>query len=348
MKIQEYLAKGILDSYGITVPSSKFFSSYSGSDSLFLPCVLKSQVLIGSRMKNGGILFADDQEEFKSKMSILINKPIKGTKPEGILVEKKLEIKQEYYCSIFINRLERDIFLSFSECGGINVEEHTDSLKTGKYEDMVDYISKKYNQDFVKIIKNLKKIMQKEDATYIEINPIALTAESKLVALDCVMDLDENAYFRNDYLKNYMSLDDQKEEFHYVKLDGDIGIIGCGAGIVMATMDAISMKGGKPADFLDIGGGAEKDITLNALKMLYDSGIKRIIMNIFGGITNCDEIAKAVIEFKNKNIDSSIFIRLAGNNSEIAKKMLENAGIKTYDYMYEMVNSCMEEVKCNA
>lgn len=348
MKIQEYLAKGILDSYGIIVPSSKFFSSYSGSDSPFLPCVLKSQVLIGSRMKNGGILFADDQEEFKSQMSMLINKSIKGTKPEGILVEKKLEIKQEYYCSIFINRLERDIFLSFSECGGINIEEHTDSLKTGKYEDMVNYISEKYNQDFVKIVKSLKKIMEREDATYIEINPIALTVESKLVALDCVMDLDENAYFRNDYLKNYMNLSGQKEQFHYVKLDGDIGIIGCGAGIVMATMDAISMKGGNPADFLDIGGGAEKDITLNALKKLYEGGIKRIVMNIFGGITNCDEIAKAVIEFKNKNIDASIFIRLAGNNSEIAKKMLESAGIKTYEYMYEMVNSCMEEVKCNA
>ncbi len=348
MKIQEYLAKGILSSHGISVPSSVFYSGQPEKESPFLPCVLKSQVLVGSRMKNGGVLFAANNSEFREALSELLVKPIRGVEPEGVLVEEKSEIEKEYYCSIFINRVERDVYVSFSEQGGINIEENADSVKTGLFEEMISWLKIQYSVEFAEIVRKMRKIMEDEDATYVEINPIALTTDGKLVALDCVMDLDENAYFRNEKYPNYMDLSELNAPFHYVRLDGDIGIIGCGAGIVMATMDAITMKGGKPADFLDIGGGAKKAITIEALSTLYEEGIRRIVMNIFGGITSCDEIAKAVLEFRKMKGDVNIFLRIAGNNAEIAKEILKEAGMATYEHMYEMVDACMEAVSVHA
>jgi len=348
MKIQEYHAKGILSSHGIPIPTSQYFASFSEQEAPFLPCVLKSQVLVGSRMKNGGVLFANNQEEFKKALSELMIKPIRGVDPEGVLVETKSEISREFYCSIFVNRVERNISVSFSEQGGIDIEAHPESVKTASYEEMIPYLTQHYSELLADIVRKMRKVMEDEDATYIEINPIVLTSDGEYVALDCVMDLDENAYFRNENYPNYMDLSELKAPFHYVRLDGDIGIIGCGAGIVMATMDAITMKGGRPADFLDIGGGARKEVTLEALSTLYDEGIRHIAMNIFGGITSCDEIARAVIEFRKMKGDVSIFLRIAGNNAEVAKEILKEAGMEPYEHMYDMVDACMEAVSVHA
>jgi len=338
MKIHEYLAKGTLSFYGIKIPSSRFYDSFSSERNTVLPCVLKSQVLVGSRMKNGGVLFAASQKEFEKSLQELLEKPIRGEIPAGVLVEEMMEIKKEYYISFIISRKERDMLLCYSEHGGINVEENSETVKTGAFGEILELIPEQLRET----VFQMRNAFEKEDMTYLEINPLVITGDDQVYALDCVMDLDENAFFKKNISSGSISVENEEDDFHFVSLDGDIGIIGCGAGIVMATMDAVKMYGGEPANFLDIGGGAGKDTTIRALEKLYEKGLKKILLNIFGGITSCDEVALAIRSFTEMHDDVQLFIRMAGNKSELAKIILEDSGIKTYDNVYEMVRACLK------
>ncbi len=338
MKIHEYLAKGTLFFHGIKIPTSKFYDSYVEENISFLPCVLKSQVLVGSRMKNGGVLFAKSRKEFLNFLKELTEKPIRGETPDGVLVEELVDIRHEYYVSLLLGRKERDLILCFSEKGGIDVEENAENVVSGPFDEIIKSVPEILRET----IFRMKNAFESEDMIYLEINPLAVAGDGQVYALDCVMDLDENAFFRKTVHTGYSFPAEENPGFHFVELTGDIGIIGCGAGIVMATMDAVKMYGGEPADFLDIGGGAGKETVIKALEMLSRKGLEKILLNIFGGITSCDEVAEGILSFKKAHEEVRLYIRMAGNKAEEATDMLNLFGINCYDNVYEMVRSCLQ------
>ncbi|MBB6063216.1 succinyl-CoA synthetase beta subunit [Thermosipho japonicus] len=329
MKIHEFVGKKLLKESGIETPKGYVIKNSDSLQVKFLPAVLKSQVLVGSRMKAGGILFANTKDEFFTNASNLLEKEIRGEKPYAILVEEKINIKHEYYISLYIDRIEKDIKILFSENGGIEIENNKNNILNLSINDY-----KKLPDKFHDIVIKLHKLFTEKDLILLEINPFAEDENGKLIALDCVMHLDDNALFRQKWAREFVN---DSYPFHFVKLDGDIGIIGCGAGIVMATMDAVNLYGGKPANFLDLGGGANSNVTLEALRLLKSLNVKKIIMNIFGGITKCDEIAKAIVKFKNENKNLPIFVRITGTNEEEAKQILDENNIAYFDDMYEMI-----------
>ncbi|MCP5455464.1 MAG: succinyl-CoA synthetase [Thermotogae bacterium] len=330
MKIHEFVGKKILKEYGINVPESVFIKNFPPEKGI-IPSVIKSQVLVGGRMKSGGVLFADNGEEFLRNTEILLKKPIKGEFPYGVLAEEKIKINHEYYISAVLNREKRSEEWIFSEEGGIEIE-NSENIKKGSYEEILNTVPEKFRT----FLPKLKKIFNEKDLTLLEINPVAEDTSGNLTALDCVMHVDDNALFRQPWAKKFTEDD---HDFHYVELDGNIGIIGCGAGIVMATMDAVKNAGYSPANFLDIGGGADKETTLNALNLLKSKNIKITVMNIFGGITKCDVIANSILEFKEINKDIKLFIRLTGTNEEEAGIILEKNNIKNYKDLDEMINA---------
>ncbi|SHF01568.1 succinyl-CoA synthetase beta subunit [Marinitoga hydrogenitolerans DSM 16785] len=338
MKVQEFLGKKFLKEYGIRIPVSYLVKEEKDIEIKFLPAVLKSQVLVGGRMKSGGVLFAKDENEFISKANVLLKKEIKGEKPYGVLIEEMIPFEKEYYISLVLDREKKDIIILYSENGGIDIEENKNSIIKATFENYEKFLPEKIQ----KIIPNLRKLFREKDLTLLEINPLVEDNEGVIYALDSVMHLDDNAIFRQEWAKEFL---EEKYPFHFVKLNGDIGIIGCGAGIVMATMDAVKLSGGEPANFLDLGGGAEKEITIQALNLLKDYGIKRIILNIFGGITKCDEIANGLVEFKKQNPEISLFIRLTGTNEENAKKILKENELSYYEDMYSMILDAVRMVK---
>ncbi|BBE30533.1 succinyl-CoA synthetase subunit beta [Tepiditoga spiralis] len=329
MKIHEFVGKEILSKNGIKVPKS-FLTREKEVQCNILPCVLKSQVLVGGRMKAGGILFSDECNDFKKKLSLLLEKKIKGEKPYGVLIEEKKEIKKEYYLSLILDRTQKDIIIGFSKDGGIDIED-SESLITGNFESIIDKLPVKIKN----ILPKLRKIFREKDLTLLEINPLAELKDGSICALDAVFHLDDNAIYRQKWAQEFE--EETQYPFHYVKLNGDTGIIGCGAGIVMATMDTVKMYGGTPANFLDLGGGANEENTIMALELLKNEGIKKIVMNIFGGITECDVIANAIVNFTKKNKDIKLFIRLTGTNEKKAKKILIENNIPFYEDMYSMI-----------
>ncbi|GAB6189800.1 ADP-forming succinate--CoA ligase subunit beta [Marinitoga arctica] len=338
MKIHEFVGKTFLKDYGIKVPESYLIKKEKDIKVDFLPAVLKSQVLVGGRMKAGGVLFAKSDEEFLSKAKELLRKKIKGETSYGILIEKMIPFEKEYYLSLVLDREEKDITILYSDNGGINIEDNKNSIIKTNFDEYEKVLPK----NIQKIIPNLRKLFREKDLTLLEINPLVEDNKGDIYALDSVMHLDDNAIFRQEWSKEFL---EEKYPFHFVKLNGDIGIIGCGAGIVMATMDAVKMAGGEPADFLDLGGGAEKSVTIEALDLLKSYGIKKIILNIFGGITKCDEIASGLVDFKNKNPEINLFIRLTGTNEEEAKKMLKDNDLNYYEDMYSMILDAVRMVK---
>ena len=334
MKLHEFLSKKIMCSYEVPVPRSFLVKKGESPKNFFLPCVLKSQVLVGSRMKNGGVLFANTPQEFEHGLKILLEKKIKGEIPFGVLVEEKMPIKHEHYLSLFLDRDEKSIALIYSSEGGIDVENSQNFIK-GRF----DKIIREVDPRIAKIALILKKIALEKDITLLEINPLGEMENDEFIALDAVFYLDDSALYRQSWAKKFA--EENPYPFHYVKLEGNIGIIGCGAGIVMTTIDMVKRFGGEPADFLDLGGGADKDITVFALETLKGYGIKKTIMNIFGGITKCDEIARAIVDFKKENPDYVLYVRLTGTNEEKAKEILEENHINYYNDMYSMVKSAV-------
>lgn len=335
MKIYEFVGKRLLSEYSINVPVSQLITDKIPEQKI-IPSVIKSQVLVGGRMKSGGILFAKNEEEYIKNVNILMSKKIKGEKPHSVLVEEIVNYKQENYLSIYIDREERAIKWLFSNEGGIEIENSKNIFKGN------------YNEIFIKVPNFIKKIMPnlynlfiEKDLTLLEINPIVENNKNEAYALDCVMTVDDNAIYRQEWAKKYDNTN--KNKFHYVEMDGDIGIIGCGAGIVMATMDMISEKGLKPANFLDIGGGADKKTTVEALNTLYEKGLKTIVMNIFGGITKCDLIADSIVEFKDSHKNINILVRMTGNGEKKAKEILKNNKIKNYDTLEDLIEDLINE-----
>jgi len=332
MKLLEYEAKQLLAEAQIPIPKG---SIVSDPLDLMLPVVLKSQVPIGGRGKAGGILVIDTQDALQPAIDTLLRLDIKGFTPATLLAEEKLAIKKEYYLSILVDRQSAAIQLIAHIQGGVEVEENTDfktwSVTEQTPEVLGQALAEYYQlpgQTFVlqDLIERLHACLVKNDATLIEINPLILTDDEQLVAGDCKMTLDDAAAFRHDW-----HFEEKPTEANFVTIDpaGNIATIANGAGLAMATVDAAYDAGLTPANFLDIGGGANTETLLKAFNRIVEyKNLRAIIINIFAGITRADEVAKAIVAAKEQILNlPPLFIRLAGTNYDLAADILTKEGV---------------------
>lgn len=328
MKLLEYEAKNLLTRFHIPTPKSVIVHL---GDIPKPPLVLKSQVPTGGRGKAGGIIIVDTPEQLTPAIEKLLHLEIKGFTPKTLLAEEKLNIASELYLSILIDRASAGIKIFAHKHGGVEVEENTDFAswaieEKSQAEQIGQSLADYYElpgQTFVlqDLIENLLTCFVQNDAILIEINPLILTADDNLIAGDCKMTLDDAAGFRHDW-----NFEDKPVEANFVTINpnGNTATIANGAGLAMATVDAAYEAGLTPANFLDIGGGANEETLLKAFNRIVEyKNLQVIIINIFAGITRADEVAKAIVAAKTqiKNLPP-LFIRLAGTNYEVAEKIL--------------------------
>lgn len=354
MKLLEYEAKQLLSMCGINVPSSTRIMSDKTPETS-LPVVLKSQVPIGGRGKLGGVKIIEDANELTNAIDQLFQLDIKGFKPQTLLAEEKLDIKNEYYFSLVINKQKPCIELVVHKDGGIEVESNSaaDFLRIDltnqdfdaagqQLADYLDLASQAFSlQD---LVENSYNCFVKNDAILLEINPLVLTEDQKLIAGDCKMELDDAAAFR--HLE--WNFESTTAESNFVTLDehGKVATIANGAGLAMATVDAVANYGMSPANFLDIGGGASSETVLAAFnKIMEYQNVQAIVVNIFAGITRCDQVAQAIIAAREQIDDlPPLFIRLAGTNVEAAKVLLAEKDIPLLESLDECLKAARQEV----
>ncbi|MHA1859945.1 MAG: ADP-forming succinate--CoA ligase subunit beta [Candidatus Asgardarchaeia archaeon] len=376
MRLFEYEGKRILSRFGINVPKGIYVRSldelkeFKERGSLSFPLLLKAQVLVGGRKKAGGIVIVGDMDELLDEGMVLMRRNVKGEKVEGILIEEKVDVSREMYLSVTVDREERSPLILASNFGGVDVEEiaekdegsivkvYVDPL-IGLMDYHVRYILKKLdlegelNLEMVRTLEAIWKVFNEMDAELVEINPLAVVEGKKLLALDAKVVIDDNSIFRHPELKgkrfSHMSraeMDAFEAGLSYVELDGNVGIVGNGAGLVMATMDLVRELGGKPADFLDIGGGASSEKVRKALEILNSrEDIKVVFVNVMGGITKCDEVAEGIVDVvKGPNFNKKIVVRMIGTNEDVGRKILEEEGIKCFSDMEKAAKVSVEMV----
>ena len=367
MNIHEHQAKQILKKYGAVIPDGIFAFTV---DELVEKAkllktskyVLKAQIHAGGRGKAGGVKILDNIDDLREAAKKLLGKILvtHQTGPEGrevkrLYVEESSNIDKEFYLSCLIDRASSKIAFISSDQGGMDIEEvaknNPEKILTTKIE-MNDEISNKdcekiikifnLNDDAknqsIKLIKSLYNMFINTDANMVEVNPLILTKEGKIICLDAKVNFDSNALFRHPEILELRDLNEEdpteieasKHDLAYIKLDGSIGCMVNGAGLAMATMDIIKLYGKEPANFLDVGGGASKEKVSAALKIiLLDKNVKGILINIFGGIMRCDVLAQGVVDAaKEINIDVPLVVRLAGTNFKEGKEILDNSGLK--------------------
>jgi len=374
MKLYEFESKEIVARYGIPVPRGRVVDKPEEALQVAKELgavVLKAQVLVGGRGLAGGIKFANTPEEARDVAIELLSKSIRGEKVNKLLVEEKVCIAKELYLSLTIDRAVRKPVYIVSEMGGVEIEELAKKHPEKVYKLYVDpaigfteYIARNalkflnipwnYIQDLINIMNAMYKIMMDYDAELVEFNPLALTCDGRLVALDVKIIIDDNSLYRHPELQKLSGRDLSEYEkkakdlgFSYVELDGDIGVICNGAGLTMATMDSILYYGGKPANFLDLGGGAQSERIKEAVKLiLTHPKVKVLLINIFGGITRCDEVAMGIVKaVKETGISKPIVIRMLGTNEEEGKRILVEHGIQVFSEMDDAVKKAIEIAK---
>lgn len=378
MKLYEYEAKNILGKHGITTPQGGLATSAGQAREvaakLRLPVVVKAQVLVAGRGKAGGILFAQSAEEAQNAAEKLLSMKIKEIPVKSVWVEEKIQVKKELYFGITTDRLNRCYVAVASSLGGVDIEEVASKtpekvvktsinpqlgLRSFQTKEIATKMGYRGNQisDLGKTLERLYAAGLENDAELIEMNPLTETVEGRFVAADARIIVDDNALFRHqDYKKRLLEgesdLSPQEAEamnndLAYVRLEGNIGVIGNGAGLVMATLDTIQYYGGKPANFLDVGGGAPSEKTALALKIvLSDPRVKTLFINILGGITRCDEVARGILEAKEKvGVTTPMVIRLVGTNDAEGKRILKEAGIHVLESMEEAARRVVEMSK---
>jgi succinyl-CoA synthetase beta subunit len=367
MNIHEYQAKNLLKEFGAPVPNGEVIFSINDLNEKIkllnsLKLAIKAQIHAGGRGKAGGIKLVSSKEELTKEATKMLGTTLitpqtgpKGKKVKRLYLEEVLEIKNEFYLSCLIDRNSSKIAFISSTEGGMDIEKvaadtpqkiitiKVDMKENIKPED-VDKIIKifNFNEDqklvALKLIQSLYKILIEKDASLIEINPLIITKNEKLVCLDAKMSFDDNAIFRRPEILELRDLSEEepaeieasKHDLAYIKLNGAIGCMVNGAGLAMATMDIIKLHGKEPANFLDVGGGASKEKVSAAFKLiLSDKNVKGILINIFGGIMRCDVIARGVIEaVKETNLEVPLVVRLAGTNFQEGKDILNKSGLK--------------------
>ncbi|MET0206400.1 MAG: ADP-forming succinate--CoA ligase subunit beta [Thermoleophilaceae bacterium] len=356
MDLLEYQGKQLFKKHEVPVPDGAHAASVreavEAAEQLGFPVVIKAQVQIGGRGKAGGIKLANDRDEADEHASAILGMDIRGFTVHELYVERASEIDEEYYAAIVFDRAAKKPMAMLSRIGGMDVEAvaetdpeamrmlHVDPLvgfqdfhgrrlafESGIAEDVIRPVGA--------MLARLYDVFVREDATLVEVNPLLITKKREVVALDAKVTIDANALFRHPDIAELrdVSAEDPQERMAkergltYVKLDGNVGILGNGAGLVMSTLDVVAQAGGRPANFLDAGGGSKAEAITSAVEViLSDEKVSAVLFNIFGGITRCDEVARGLIEaFRQVEPDVPFVVRLDGTNDKEGRALLAEA-----------------------
>ncbi len=381
MDLLEYQGKQLFAKHGIAVPSGEVADNVddavAAAERIGYPCAIKAQVLIGGRGKAGGVKIAKDVDEARQYASDIIGMDITGPHGEGpfrvdsVWVEGGSDIAEEYYASIILDRGEKMLLTMVSAKGGMDVEavaaanpadltkvhinptEPFDAAAArpivaaaGLAEDVLD--------EAADVLAKLAEVAREEDATLIEVNPLIVTADRNVVALDAKVTIDGNSLYRHEDLAEIAdTVEDPQEQMAkekgltYVKLDGNVGILANGAGLCMSTLDVVAQAGGAPANFLDAGGGSKADAIVNALEVIKsDAKVTAILFNIFGGITRCDEIAKGIVTASQQiDLGMPLVVRLDGTNFEEGLAILAEADLPNLHQEKTMLDAARRVVE---
>jgi succinyl-CoA synthetase beta subunit len=354
----EYQGKQLFAKHGVPVPEGRHAATVddavAAAEAIGYPCVVKAQVAIGKRGKAGGIKIAKDRDEARAHAEAILGMDIRGFTVHDLWIEEASDIASEYYASIILDRSEKKLLAMLSAIGGMDVEEMAEKdpealvkrhiAPGGEFgPEHAEQIAAdaKIDGDVQKgvaeLLMELHEVALEEDATLIEVNPLIVTADRRVIALDSKMTIDNNALFRHEDVAELrdVSAEDPQERMAkdkgltYVKLDGNVGILANGAGLCMSTLDVVAQAGGQPANFLDAGGGSKADAIVAALEVITsDEKVAAILFNIFGGITRCDEVAKGIIEASHEiELKVPLVVRLDGTNSEEGLALLAEADV---------------------
>ena len=363
MNLHEYQAKSLLAQYGVPVPKGTIAdsveSTFAAAQQLGGMCVVKAQIHAGGRGKAGGVKVVQTAADAKKLALTLLGKSLVTYQnaPDGqpvhqLLVEETLPIARELYLSILVDRTLERVVVVCSSAGGMDIEEiastQPEKILTeicDPLNGLVDFQARNLAfklgitqvAEFTKLLKSCYKLFKEHDLALLEINPLIVTTDGRLIALDCKVSVDDNALYRQKSLnaqRDWAQEDSKEADAHaanlnYIALNGNIGCMVNGAGLAMATMDLIKLHGGAPANFLDVGGGATAEMVTKAFKIiLADSQVKAILVNIFGGIMRCDIIAEGIMTaVKEVGMQIPVIVRLEGTNVELGKKMLRESGL---------------------
>ncbi|MGI8942236.1 MAG: ADP-forming succinate--CoA ligase subunit beta [Actinomycetota bacterium] len=356
MDLFEYQGKELLRRFEVPVPEGRVASSADEAEraaaGLGGKVIVKAQVQVGGRGKAGGIKVADSPQEARAVADQILGMDIKGHVVKRVLVERAGDIKEEYYLSFLVDRSERKFLGMMSAEGGVEIEqvaeENPDAIARVHVDPTIgisDFHARRLvfgaklnpeaRKGAIAMIPKLYRAFVELDASLVEVNPLVLTGDGKFVALDAKVTLDESADYRHSNFAELKSAHEVPEQerlakskgLNFIKLDGDVGIIGNGAGLVMSTLDVVKAAGGEPANFLDVGGGAQAEVLSNAIEVITsDPGVKSIFLNIFGGITRGDLVAEGIVDaFGRIDVTIPIVVRLDGTNAEEGRKMLADA-----------------------
>jgi succinyl-CoA synthetase beta subunit len=348
MKLYEYVAKGLLAKHGIPVPEGFVVTSADQIRRITGPVMIKAQVLTGGRGKAGGIKPAQTVEEARRAAESIIGMDIRGYKAKEVLIERRLEIAKELYLGITVDRSRRCLLLMASPDGGMDIESvPEDRILMLAIDPLIGFqqfhsreaaefmaLPKEQTVQLEQICQKLVDLVVREDAELAEINPLVVTKEGSVIAGDAKITIDSDALFRHPEFSRFdedltpLEAKARSEDIAFVQLDGNIGVIANGAGLTMATLDSINMYGGKAGIFLDLGGTDDPEKVKKAMLLMLEANPKVVLINIFGGITKCDTVAKGVLEaMEGRTMKVPIVARIKGVNEEQGRELLGNAGM---------------------
>ncbi|HWO15094.1 MAG TPA: ADP-forming succinate--CoA ligase subunit beta [Solirubrobacterales bacterium] len=382
MDLLEYQGKQLFAKHGVAVPSGEVATTVeeavAAAERIGYPCAVKAQVLIGGRGKAGGIKIAADAEEARAHAGAILGMDIRGPRGEGpfrvdqVWIEGGSDIAAEYYASVILDRGEKKLLAMVSSQGGMDIEavaeespealvkRHIDPTRpfgAAEARPIVDAagLDEDVREGAAEVLAKLAEVAAEEDATLIEVNPLIVTAEREVVALDAKVTIDNNSLYRHEDMAEIAESSDEDPQeamarekgLTYVKLDGNVGILANGAGLCMSTLDVVAQAGGAPANFLDAGGGSKAEAIVDALTVITsDEKVTAILFNIFGGITRCDEIAKGIVEAsKQIEIGVPLVVRLDGTNSEEGLKILAEADLPNLHQEKTMLDAARRVVE---
>ncbi len=376
MKLHEYISKEVFASHGVPIPKGKVAATPKRAkkiaEELGGRCIVKAQVLVGGRGKAGGIKLAKSADEAEKFAAEILAMEIKGLPVRKVLIDEAVNIKKEIYLGIINDRAARQPVIMASAAGGVDIEEVAAKTPEKIIRALVnpliglqDYqirnmavgieLKRVHWKAFEAVTRGLWDAYSESDATLAEINPLVITKENELLAVDGKMLIDDNAMYRHPDLEEKRDTDIEAaaevearaNDLTYIKLDGEIGCMVNGAGLAMATMDIIKLFGGNPANFLDIGGGADAEKVAAALRIiLQDKNVKAVLINIFGGITRGDEVAKGILAaLKKVKPDVPMIVRLAGTNAKEGQELLSGAELLTAETLAEAAEKAVEVSK---
>lgn len=356
MDLFEYQGKELLRRFEVPVPEGRVArtpdEAAEAARGLGGRVVVKAQVQVGGRGKAGGIKLASSPEEAKQMADQILGMEIKGHVVKRVLVERAGEISKEYYCAFLLDRTERKFLGMMSAEGGVEIEklavERPDAIAYVHIDPLLgmsDFharamvfgagLDEEARKGAIALLPKLYRAFIELDASLIEVNPLVLTAEGRVVALDAKVSVDDSAFFRHPNFEELKAAHEVPEQerfakekgLNFIKLEGDIGVIGNGAGLVMSTLDVVKAAGGEPANFLDVGGGANADVLSSALEVIMsNTEVKSVLVNIFGGITRCDLVAEGILDaLERLEVKVPVVIRLDGTNAEQGRRMLADA-----------------------